>query len=446
MKLIDKTVFGFFILLSTGVFVLYSLPCGAAAGGDKEKQNAQTTAADLQLSLMNYADVVSTLMAQAAYSSKVNELPPEVRRQVLGDLAATVFSVYTNAGDPNPLIGMLNTAVIISFGKMVYEQNWYKKYGKQMEIVVSGFRKLDEEIWRIVSQVLTPEQQKELRNMILELRRAFPDLVDFTQLRFNDFESLRKESALKSKVKSGGIFAPVSEATRQIEETRQLAERALFLATRLPLTAGVFMDAWLSQWLANPDMKDLTTDLKKISTSVHELTSIVEDLPDQVQQVGITTVNRVMDRIAEERGNLIRDLGAEQERLSGLLTQFRETVNAGEALITSVDGLAERVGLSPENPLTVDVDVYRKTVEELRGAATELTALVVALDELAASPEIQTWLPFMKNGIEQLTGESKKIINHVFLMSSLAIILSMVSFFALRLVYVYALKRFEVKS
>jgi len=394
--------------------------------------------------LMSYADVLSTVMGQIVLSLKENELPPDIRMQVLTDLASTVFSVYTNAADPNPLTGLLNTAVIISFGNMIYEQHWHKKYGTPIKIVVDGFRRLEKEIWKTVSGVLNPEQENELRNMILERRKAYPNLLDFTQLRFNDFASFRKNSMLRSKVKSGGFLAPVSDATKQIEETRQLAERAMFLATRLPLTANVFLDVWLSQWLTNPEVKDLTSDLKKISTAAYELTSLVEKLPDQVQQVSTKTVNQIMDRIAKEGQNLIRDLGAEQLRLSGLLTEFRQTVNAGETLITSMDGLAGHMGLSPDNPLTFEMTVYKKTVEEMRGAATEMTELVEALSKLAASPEMQKLLPFMKTGIEQFAGESRKFINHIFLMVLLTIVLSTASFFALRLAYKSALKRFGV--
>ena len=444
MKKKYKLVFPISVLLIAGIIAVSSTPCRAFKAKQKQKNITRITAGELQATLMSYADIFSTAMGQIALSLKESELPTEVRTQVLTDLANTVVSVYTNAAVQDPFIGLLNTAVIISFGKMIYEQHWQKKYGASLDGVVKVIGKLEKEIWETVSQVLNAEQKNDLRNMILERRKENPDLLDFAQLRFKDIASLRKESTLESKVKSGGFLAPVSDATKQIEETRQLAERAMFLATRLPLTAGVFMDVWLSQWLVNPDVKDLTTDLKKMSTSAHELTALVEKLPDQVQQIGTTTVDQVMDRIAIERQHLVRDLGAEQQRLSGLIKQFHETVNAGEALITSLDGLAERSGLSPDNPLSFDMDVYKKTVEEMRGAATEMTSLVEALNQLAASPEMQKWLPFMKNGIEQFTGESRKIINHVFLMAFLTIVLSTAFFFALRLAYKSALKRFEV--
>jgi hypothetical protein len=430
------------MLLIAGMLAVSSTPSQAFKTKSKKKSETKITSSELQATLMSYADILSTALGQLALSIKENELPTEVRTHLLTDLANTVFSVYTNAADPDPLIGLLDTAVIISIGKMIYVQHWQKKYGASLDGVVKVISQLEKEIWKTVSEVLTEEQKSDLQNMILTLRKENPDLLDFTQLRLKDIASLRKLSELESKVKSGGFLAPVSDATKQIEATRQLAERAMFLATRLPLMAGAFMDIWLSHWLANPDVKDLTTDLKKMSTSVHEVTSLVEKLPDQLQQVSTTTINQVMDRFAKEGQNLIRDLGAEQQRLSGLIKQFHETVNAGETLITSLDGLAERSGLSPDNPLTFDINAYKKTIQEMRGAATEMTTLVEALNQLVVSPQIQEWLPHMKTGIEQLSGESRRIINHVFLMAFLTIVLSVACFFALRLAYQYSMKRF----
>jgi hypothetical protein len=44
-----------------------------------------------------------------------------------------------------------------------------------------------------------------------------------------------------------------------------LAERGMFLATRLPLLTGLFADAWLSQLLVNPDVKEMRADIHQFS-------------------------------------------------------------------------------------------------------------------------------------------------------------------------------------
>jgi hypothetical protein len=71
---------------------------------------------------------------------------------------------------------------------------------------------------------------------------------------------------------------------------------------------------------------------------------------------------------------------------------------------------------------------------------------VQALNQLASSPEIQKWLPVMENGMEQFSGESRRIINRFFLMAFLTIVFSMAGYFSLRLAYQYALKRFKIHN
>ena len=111
------------LLLVVVMLTCFSTPCGAfkLKSKQKQKKEAQITAGEVQAILMSYADILSTALGQIALSLKEEDLPTDVRTHVLTDLATTVFAVYTNAADPDPIIGLLNTAVIISFGKIVYE-------------------------------------------------------------------------------------------------------------------------------------------------------------------------------------------------------------------------------------------------------------------------------------------------------------------------------------
>ena len=53
--------------------------------------------------------------------------------------------------------------------------------------------------------------------------------------------------------RGGGLFGSVKAAAQEAEEVRMLAERALFLVTRLPLLTGNFAEIWTSQVLKSPD-------------------------------------------------------------------------------------------------------------------------------------------------------------------------------------------------
>ena len=84
-------------------------------------------------------------------------------------------SVYTIAAQPNPQVGLLDMVAVTTLGRMIYEDNIRRKYGKSTDVLVDGFRQLEMDIWRIAAKVLTKEQQAELRQLILYWRKNNPD-------------------------------------------------------------------------------------------------------------------------------------------------------------------------------------------------------------------------------------------------------------------------------
>jgi hypothetical protein len=108
-------------------------------------------------------------------------------------------------------------------------------------------------------------------------------MVD-THIRFSVFATERRKSILSKSEKGGGIFKSVEVATEQIEEMRLLAERAMFLVTRLTLLIGLFADTWLSKLLANRDIKTITIDLHQFSLVSERLTVVAEELPEKIAQ------------------------------------------------------------------------------------------------------------------------------------------------------------------
>jgi len=145
-----------------------------------------------------------------------------------------------------------------------------RRYAKSTEVLATGFRQVEKDIWRIVAKVLTKEQQDELRQLILYWRKDNPDKYVYNYLRFSDFASQRRNSTLVKKVQTGGLFKTVQEVTQQVEETRMLAERGIFLATRLPLLTGHFAEVWMSQLMVSPETS-------KILSDIHTFSSVSDD-------------------------------------------------------------------------------------------------------------------------------------------------------------------------
>ena len=146
--------------------------------------------------------------------------------------------------------------------------------------------------------MLTSEQRGELRQLILLWRKNNPDKVVYNYLRFSDFAAQRRNSTLVKKVQAGGLFKTVQEVTQQVEETRMLAERGIFLGTRLPLLTGNFAEVWMSQLLVSPETSKILADVHTFSTVSERLAKVAEQLPNQimkdVSKLQKQTVNQVM--------------------------------------------------------------------------------------------------------------------------------------------------------
>ena len=137
-----------------------------------------------------------------------------------------------------------------------------------------------------------------MRQLILLWRKDNPDKVVYNYLRFSDFAAQRRNSTLVKKTQTGGLFKTVQEVTQQVEETRMLAERSLFLGTRLPLLMGNFAEVWMEQMIVNPEAQKILADVHTFSRVSERLANVAEQLPDQlmkdISKLRKQTINQVM--------------------------------------------------------------------------------------------------------------------------------------------------------
>jgi hypothetical protein len=147
----------------------------------------------------------------------------------------SLSSVYTFAAEPNPQVGLLDLVSVTTLGRIIYEDNMRRKYGKSTEVLATGFRQMEKDIWGIAAKVLTSEQRGEFRQLILLWRKNNPNKIVYNYLRFSHLAAQRRNSALVKKVQAGGLFEKdakpfdikeyqdtIAEVTTLVESTNQL--------------------------------------------------------------------------------------------------------------------------------------------------------------------------------------------------------------------------------
>jgi hypothetical protein len=422
---------------------------------------------------MSYADRFASIITQSFEDFDTLNPPPQARQFILSDLVYSLSSVYTIAAEPNPQVGLLDMVAVTTLGRIIYEENIRRKYGKSTEVLGLGFRQLEKDIWRIAAKVLTKEQQGELRQLILLWRKNNPDKVVYNYLRFSDFAAQRRNSTLVKKVQAGGLFKTVREVTQQVEETRMLAERGIFLGTRMPLLTGNFAEVWMSQMIVNPEAQKVLADVHTFSKVSQRLANVAEQLPEQlmkdlsklrwqtVNQImkeinkwSDATLDNVMAKVAVEREAFINQfmnrligeqkialeaLLTEEQRVTGLVTELRKAIEGANNLLLTADTLTEKFNVGepsadPKDSKPFDIKEYQDTI-------AEVTTLVESTNRLVTSVGLEELLPQLIDAIDRVESESEELIDHSFRQAIFLILIAMGAYVIARLIYNYLNKK-----
>ena len=431
------------------------------------------TEVELQSELMSYADRFASIITQALEDFETLNPKPQARQVILSDLVYSISSVYTIAAEPNPQVGLLDMVAVTTLGRIIYEENIRRKYGKSTEVLGDGFRQLEKDIWSITAKVLTSEQRGELRQLILLWRKQNPDKVVYNYLRFSDFAAQRRNSTLVKRVQTGGLFKTVQEVSQQVEETRMLAERGIFLGTRLPLLTGNFAEVWMSQLLVSPETSKILADVHTFSTVSERLAKVAEQLPNQimkdvsklqkqtVNQVmadindwSVVTLDNVMAKVAIERGAFIDQfmnrligeqkialeaLMTEEQRVTGLVTELRKTIEGSNTLLLTVNTLTDKFKVGEPSPEPKDSKPF--DIKEYQDTIAEVTTLVETTNQLVGTVGLEKLLPELVKAIDQVGNEGEELIDHSFQQGILLILIAMGAYVIARLIYNYLNKK-----
>ncbi|CAB1058674.1 hypothetical protein D1BOALGB6SA_3430 [Olavius sp. associated proteobacterium Delta 1] len=437
------------------------------------KKGYVMTEVELQSELMSYADRFASIMSQDFEDFDSQKPGRQARRFILNDQAYSLSAVYTIAAEPNPQVGLLDMVAVTTLRRTIYEDNMRRKYGRSIDVLVAGFRQLEKDVWRMAAKVLTKEQQGELRQLILYWRKNNPNKIVYNYLRFSDFASHRRNSTLVKKVQAGGMFKTVKEVTQQVEETRMLAERGIFLGTRLPLLTGHFAEVWMSQLLVSPETNKILADVHTFSTVSERMAKVAEQLPDKVMKdasklqkqtvnqfmTGINQwtdvtldkvmadvaiereafINQFMDRLIGEQNNALAALMSEEQRVTGLVTELRKTIEGSNNLLLTLNTLTEKFKVGEPSPEPKESKPF--DIKEYQNTIGEVTKLVESTNHLVGTVGLEKLLPQLIDAIDRVEGEGEELIDHSFRQGVFLILIAMGAYIIARLIYNFLNKK-----
>lgn len=373
------------VLLLLLVVTVWGFDQGGAVGMVQTSEAPpRMSQVELQSELMSFADRFVSTLAESAWKFEAQGPALETQLIVLQSIFGSAFSVFTLAASANPEIALLDLVSLVTLGRMIYATYWGPKLGAAFKPFIEGFKEREADIWSIAARVLSPAEQQELRDFIATWRRQYPNQVVFSTFRFAEFAGERFKGTAAEKRKARGLFKSVTEATQKVDEALLLAERGIFLGTRLMLLSQVLVKVMVTQTLTTPKVSQLLDDANTLAVSIRQLAQQTERLPTQIRKEREAAFTQALSGISREREAITQGLAAEEARLRDVLSDLQQTLILGNELMASASStmdtatiMAERFGLDTANP-SLDLTAASMTLQQLNTLIGSLTQLLTS--------------------------------------------------------------------
>lgn len=407
-----------------------------------DPKSGKITQAGLQAEVMDFADQYVLLLWQALDEVIKAGIDPGTRATINQARIFSSAAAYSIAAGRNPAANFLDMVVFISLGRMAVEDYWVPKFfGAKGQNLLAAYRKLEKEIWDMAGQMLSPDQQEQLRNVIRDWRVKNPQQYYISRVRLSKFAYLRGASPVDIENSARGLLADVEKAMVKADEAFLLAERAMFLMERFPRILTMATEVIMDQTTANPGVQRLTNDVDKAVDSFASLTKTVQDLPKLLSAERQATIKQLGDWADTGRQQLWADLEREDPRLEGILMEIRQTLLAGVELTKGVAALTSQYKPNPQAPKSPHVTPvdYVKALQQATETVKETTILVKSMDNfiIGETPEDANLVKVFRH----LNAETKAILNHAFWLALILVLVFLIGLVAALITYRYFTRR-----
>jgi hypothetical protein len=385
----------------------------AVTPGNKDKRVADPV--EVQQELLRFADEYSMRMISGVDNLRrgTNALTPAKALQVKIEIGSETWSI---AAGPNAVADLLDMTVFVTVTRMALEEYWQPKvFGETARPLLEYSRNAEAEIWKLAGTVLTPEQQAELRRGIATWHSKNPLPEGLVAARALGFASQVADAGEIKEAKPGSVFgllgvdplAGMDPAVREIAQTRMFAERALFVAQKMPMLLRWQTELLSINAVELPAVQQMVSNSTQIAASAERFAAVAEKLPGQV---------------STEREEILKALQAQEKDVQSLLTSGTQMSTSLNTTLTTFDALMKRFGVGetnrggppPTNAEPFRIQDYTATAAQLELTARQLTELLVTLDQTLGSTNLAKLSAQVGPVVQQAQSSGKEIVDYAF--------------------------------
>jgi len=395
--------------LSTETGRTADAPLAAGSGLREDTRMTQVVLDQLCMAFgERYVSAIGNACNQVEAASK--ELEPKAKAHNLKlRVASSVYDILTG---PNPFAKLMDLILLVELEYRVRltDKVAVKEFGPEAATpLLAALSKGREDVWAMADKVLKPEERKTLETMIDDWRAKNPSDEAIAFVRFNEFSEYRGKSILDNVPLGSGLLAPVSEATRQLEETRMMAERGMFMAKRFPLLIRWHAESLLYGAFRNPEVR-------KLADSAERAVAVAEAVPAKGAEER-AIILKTLDEREKTVGGIVKDVRASVADVREIARDTHALLQETEGVLKAADILVGKLA-PPRSPKDVpkesrpfDIREYTDTIREGLTALREMRGL---LESSAWTLRITEVNEAAQGRITQSSGEVKTLADVIF--------------------------------
>ena len=381
---------------------------------DRAAEERAAALLQIQLSVMRFADEYTAWVTERVGVFQQSTDDPGERLAAQSWLVSQATSAFTIATGPNPELNAIDMLVFATLSRMVIEDRWVGElYGPRAEGLLVAHRGLEERAWNLAPMLLSEAQVIELRSGIETWHRKNPVVRAVPFIHFEDFVFATGATPTGT-ASSSSIFSflgidPLSNldpAVRELAQTRQLAERAVYYGQRAPTLISMEAQRLAFELAMTPESAGLLKNVDRIGGAAQTAGNLAADLPRVLAEERSAAIEQLTGILDERQGQLqalVVELRSTLEAGGTTSDSVRETVAALDVLLARFDRPASATARSESRPF--DVTEYTEALRVMGETAQQLQVLLGQADGK---------LPALNQASEHATGHLVSLVDHVY--------------------------------
>jgi hypothetical protein len=327
-------------------------------------------------------------------------------------------AAYTIASGPSPYVNVVDLVVLATLSRMVIDENWVgERFGERAAALRDAYHRLEPVALELAGTAIPPDQIAVLQRVIVEWHAQNPKVTAISYVHFRDVAgamgpstSTGSESSFNGLFTMLGLdpFSSLDPAVREITQSRELAERTIYYAQRVPNLLDMQVERLTFEFATMPETKRLLADADSVSGAASVAGRVIGDFPGLLSGEREAAIRQFMDALKIETANIRQlaiDVRATLEAGTTASNSLNATIRSFDQMVAGFEKPAPAGAPAQAPGRPFDITEYTAAAAEITSAANELQQLIAGVGKDS---------PALVQAADHATARLQDVIDHAY--------------------------------